>query len=257
MRNKVALVTGASSGIGVAFAHLLASKGYDLVLTARREDRLVVLAEALADRHGIVAKALVADLVDPGAPQVIYEKIKAWGMEIDLLVNNAGFGVYGKFSEIDDGQNFSMIQVMIEGLTELSRLFVRPMLDRGQGGILNVASIGADIPAPGLVVYAGVKAYVVHFTNSLNMELEGTGVTATVLLPGATRTEWLDVAGVKETKAIRRVSMSADAVALEGFRAHEKGKVKVIAGCMNKFQVCLIKKLPRCCVEKIMKYYMK
>lgn len=252
---KVALVTGASSGIGVEFARLLAEQGYDLVLTARREGRLRKLAEELELVHGVVAKPLVADLANPDSAQRIFEQTRLWNMHVEVLVNNAGFGVYDKFAKIDDGQNFSMIQVMVTSLTELCRLFVRPMLRRGQGGIINVASIGSEIPVPGCAVYAASKAYVTHFTESLNLELVGTGVQATVLLPGATRTEWMEVAGMEETKMIQRVSMSARSVAKVGLRAFARGRTKVIAGCTNWLQIRAMRFLPRLVVSRILAFY--
>ncbi len=181
---KTALITGASSGIGVEFAKLLADKGYDLVLTARREERLAALCSDLERAKNINARYIVSDLADPDSPQEIFEYTQKLGINIDLLINNAGFGTLQSFKDIDDGQNYAMIQVLISSLTELTRLFLRPMLDRDTGGIINVASIGAEVSAPGFTVYAASKAYVVHFTTSLSMELMGTGVKASVLLPG-------------------------------------------------------------------------
>jgi hypothetical protein len=254
---KVALITGASSGIGKAMAWLLAGKGYDLILVARRMKRLESLAGELESSHGIAAWPLEADLSKNGASQDIFQFVQHKGLQVDLLVNNAGFGVNGKFSEIESELNSGMIQVMIISLTELTRLFLPSMIARENGGILNVASIGGVIPCPGLAVYTGVKAYVVRFTDSLNMELKGTGVTATVLLPGPTRTELFDKAGIEETSAIKRISMSPEAVARQGYMAFEKGKPMVIAGCINRFQVALMGVLPRCLVVKIVEYYLK
>lgn len=252
---NTALITGASSGIGVAFARQLAALGHDLILTARRKDRLEKLANELETEHGITVRVLPADLADPAAPQMIFEQTMAWNMRVDTLINNAGFGVYDKFTNIDDGQNFSMIQVMVSSLTELTRLFVNPMLKRGDGAILNVASIGAELPAPGLSVYAGTKSYVVHFTESLNMELDGTGVTASVLLPGATRTEWFDVANFKAGPMLESFTMDADAVASEGLRALRKGTPKRIAGLMNRVQVGMMRFMPRPVLNRLMSLY--
>jgi len=255
MSNKTALITGASSGIGQAFARLLAVKGYDLILTARREERLATLCAELEKSHNVKALYVVADLADPDSPQRIYEYSQKMGINVDLLINNAGFGRLQSFKDIDDGQNHSMIQVLISSLTELTRLFLRPMLDRDKGGILNVASIGADVSAPGFAVYAASKAYVVHFTDCLAMELMGTGVTATVVLPGATRTEFSDVAGMRFNKALDMVSMDAEKVATLGYKAWLKGKVKYTVGCLNRVQVYLMRMMPRCCAKKMVSIY--
>ena len=257
MNKKTALITGASSGIGTSFAKLLAQKGYDLILTARRESRLNSLATELTQTYGVTAKPLVADLADPASAQRIYNQTQAWDMDVDLLINNAGFGVYETFHESNEANNTAMIQVMITSLTELTRLFVKPMVSRNQGGILNVASIGAEIPGLGLAVYAAAKSYVVHFTDILSMELDGTNVTATALLPGATRTEWMEVAGIESTEALEKFTMDSMPVAKEGYNALQNGKVKHIAGRMNRIQMCIMKKLPRCCVKKILKMYLK
>lgn len=257
VERRTALVTGASSGIGTAFAHLLADEGYDLVLTARREDRLASLCVDLEKANGIRAQYVVADLADPDGPQAVFDFTQGQKIDVDLLVNNAGFGTFKPFRDIDDGRNNAMIQVLISSLTELTRLYLRPMLDRDSGGILNVASIGAEIPADNIAVYAASKAYVVQFTNCLSMELMGSGVTTSVLLPGATQTEFNDVAGLKTNKALQAITMGAGETAAIGYRGWKKGKVKIIAGCLNRFQVCLMKILPRCCVKKMIEMYTK
>lgn len=251
---KTALITGASSGIGEAFARLLATEGFNVVLVARREERLVALGKELEDAHGIKAMPLIADLSDPAAPLDIFNTTKEWNLDIDMLVNNAGYGVSGKFSESQYSSNSDMIQVMITGLTDLARLFVEPMLARGRGGILNVSSIGALLNVPSFTVYAATKAYVTAFTSMLVTELDGTGVRATVLMPGNTKSEWAAVAGVPNAKGVKYMGMSAKKVAEIGYEAYMKGKPSVIAGCHNRVFVSLMRALPSCVSNRVLKF---
>lgn len=255
--SKAALVTGASSGIGMAFARLLAEEGYDLILTARREKRLSALARELEAEHGVRAVWIVADLADPDAPSELYMGVDRLGMSVDLLVNNAGYGIHGDFHAATHETNADMLQVLVSSLTELTSLFLPAMLERKQGGVINVASVGAEVPNPGFSVYGAAKAYVVQFTNSLNLELAGSGVTATTVLPAATSTEFMDVAGVKGSPMLEKVSMTPEKVAEIGYRAFVKGKVKVVTGCLNRFQVCMLNAVPRCLVKRIVTMYLK
>ena len=194
-KKGTALITGASAGIGAALARLMAAKGHDLVLTARRQGRLEELAKEVSPR-GIKAHVWPAISADPTTPQRLHDSAKAEGIEIDILVNNAGFGALGHFTDIPLDRQLDMIAVNITALTALSHLFLRDMRSRGRGRILNVASIAGFQPGPFLAVYYATKGYDFLFTEALAEELNGSGVTASCLFPGVTTTEWQAVAGI-------------------------------------------------------------
>lgn len=255
-KREVALVTGASSGIGEAMARLLAGKGYDLILVARSEDRLTQLGEELEALYDVSIRPLVADLADPNSAADVYMKTCSWDVEVSLLVNNAGYGILGKFSEIESSNNNDMIQVMISSLTELTKLYLPTMLEHGKGGIINVGSTGSLVPCPNMAVYGGIKAYVASFNEALSDELRGTGVTATALLPGNTRTNFASRAGTEKTLVARMMPMSAKEVARIGYRAFERGRSRVVAGCFNSIQMAFIPFMPRFIVNRMIRFYL-
>src|SRR6516164_9895875 len=215
---QYALVTGASGGIGLELARVLAANRFNLVLLARSRDKLEDLARELEARHGTKVTIVPADLSEPGAAQAVFDSLTDAGVQIDLLVNNAGLLLEGRFGAIGLDEQLRLLQVNIVALTALTRLFLGPMLERNTGRILNVASVAAFMPVPNLAVYAASKAYVLSFGEALSQELSATKVTVTTLCPGAT-----DTAMVQGTTTLsslpRMMIMDAKAVAAEGYRA--------------------------------------
>ena len=235
------LITGASSGIGAALARRFHAGGHELVLTARRGDRLAALAAELGG-----AAVVVADLADPGAP----ERLLAAAGRVDVLVNNAGFGAGGWFAELDLAAQLRMLQVNVTALTELTHRALGPMRRRGAGRVLNVASTVAFQPCPGMAVYAASKAYVMAFSEALWSELEGSGVTVTCLCPGATETEFAAVAGMGGARPFRH-AMPAEAVARAGYDAAMAGRRLVVAGAANRAMTLAAGLAPRGLVLRV------
>lgn len=230
----LALVTGASGGIGEALAHAFARGGHDVALVARSEARLHAVAEAVR-RHGAAAHPLPIDLLGPGAGAALETRVADLGLSVDVLVNNAGYGLAGAALEQDLDDQLAMIDLNCRVLTELSVRFGRPMQGRGRGGILNVASTAAFQPGPFMAVYYASKAYVLSFTEALNHELRGTGVHATALCPGPVATGFQDRAGFDESMALLKVApvMTAKAVAQAGFEGFRRRRPVVIPGLAN------------------------
>ncbi len=187
---KTVLITGASAGIGLEFARLFANDGFKLVITASNEQRLLERARQLHDDHNAEVEVIAEDLSCDGAAARLVREIEKRQLEIDVLVNNAGFGVYGMFSDTDGVKEHELLHVNIVALTELTKLLLKPMLERGAGKILNVGSTAGFVPGPGMAVYYASKAYVLSFSEALANELEGTGVSVTVLCPGPTGTNF-------------------------------------------------------------------
>jgi short-subunit dehydrogenase len=232
-RRGTALVTGASGGIGLEIARELAARGHDLALVARSADRLAAAAQALGQAHGVTCRVLPLDLSAPGAPERVRDWLAAEGVPVDVLVNNAGFGLHGAFAESDLGRELEMLQLNVVALTALSRLFVKPMVARRSGRILNVASTAAFVPGPFMAVYYASKAYVLSLSAALANELAGSGVSVTVLCPGATRTSFDAVAGVTEFKLFKTGVMDAAAVARSGVKGMLAGRRIVVPGLRN------------------------
>ena len=228
-----ALITGASGGIGYELAKLLAQDSYDLVLVARSADKLTQLAAELEKTYKIRAMVHVADLSQAGAPDKVFAATQQAGIEVDVLVNNAGFGQFGFYVDTDLTEELEQIQLNVTSLTQLTKLYLRPMVQRGRGRILNVASTAAFQPGPLMAVYYATKAYVLSFSSALSNELQGTGVTATCLCPGPTTTEFHKRAAMDASKIMRAPFMDAKSVAEIGYRAMLKGKPLAIAGRMN------------------------
>lgn len=229
----VALVTGASSGIGAALARELARHGHDLVLSARSLAPMEALAEEVRGL-GAAATIIPADLAERGAAAALVREIAAAGIEIDVLVNNAGLGAIGRFEQIDPIHNAEIMQVNIVALTELTRLLLPPMLARRQGRIVLVASTASFLPCPNMAVYAASKAYVRSFGEALAQELAGSGVGVNVLCPGATATNFFEIAGGKLSGSQMRRMMNADAVARIGYRGMARGERVTITGLANR-----------------------
>lgn len=255
MKN-VALVTGASGGIGRELARIHAAKGGDLVVVARSEDELQALAEELQAKHGTEVKVLARDLALQGAAVELHAAVEREGIVVDVLINNAGFGGHGLFYERDWKADESMIQLNIATLTGLTRMFVPAMVERGSGKVLNLASMAGFLPGPLQAVYYATKAYVLSFTQAIAEELRGTGVTATALCPGPVDTGFAEAADAEGVKAF---DMAADAatVARKGYEAMLGGDVIHVPGLANKVAVQLPRFLPRKLVTMVSKKTME
>jgi uncharacterized protein len=243
--NKTALVTGASAGLGTEFAWLFAADGYDVVVVARRLDKLVALAEEIKVKHRVEVHVLSEDLAQPGAAKRIVDELSKRGIEVEVLVNNAGFGDSGAFAERDLAREVEMIQVNIVALVELTHLILAGMLARKSGRILNIGSTAGFLPGAFMAVYYASKAFVNSFTEALSVELAGTGVTATVSCPGATATEFAQIAGNGTTALFKTRVMSAREVAEGAYRAMMRGEPMSVAGFMNKLRIASLRLAPR------------
>jgi uncharacterized protein len=241
---QTALVTGASAGLGTHFARLFAQDGHNLVLVARRQDKLDQLATELRQMYGIHTTVITADLTDPKAPPHLYEELMRAGIEVEFLVNNAGFGTRGAFAELDLARELDLIELNVKALTHLTGLVLPAMIARRSGRILNVGSLAGFLPGPFMATYYASKAYVINFTEALAYELRGTGVTATVLCPGAMATEFAHVAGV-ENSALFTSSADPASVARYGYRSMLKGKTIAIPGARNKLSAESLRVSPR------------
>ncbi len=230
---KKALITGASSGIGLELAKLFAIDGYDLFLVARRKDTLENVADQLQRGQGIAATAMPIDLAEPEAPDRIFKALQSESVALDVLVNNAGFGTYGLFSEHDVTRELELLQVNIVALTHLTRLFLPGMIQRKSGRIMNLASTASFQPGPLMATYCASKAYVLSFSEALANEVKGTGVTVTALCPGATKTEFQAAAKMEGSRLVRNGMMDAKTVAEIGYHAMLKGKPIVVTGVGN------------------------
>ncbi|MBN2664397.1 MAG: SDR family oxidoreductase [Bacteroidales bacterium] len=227
--NKTALITGASTGIGKELAIIHAQKGGDLVIVARRLDKLESLKQELEEKFSVKVMIIAKDLSNPDSPKEIYEQIKNAGVTIDYLINNAGFGGLGKFYERNWKDDFTMINLNIVALTALTRFFLPEFVKRNSGKILNVSSTASFMPGPLQAVYYATKAYVTFFSNAIAEELHDTNITVTNLMPGATETEFGKVSGMDKT-AMFKNAFSAKGVAEDAYKGMIKGKLDVISG---------------------------
>jgi hypothetical protein len=253
---RTALVTGASAGIGRAFAAQLAGRGFDLVLTARRRERLEELKLAIEADRGVRVDVVVADLADPAAPRAIVEEIARRGLRIDALVNNAGYGLPDPYTRTTWEQQAAFLQVLVTSVAQLTHLFVPGMVERGYGRIVNVMSLAGLLPgAPGNTLYAAAKAFGIKFTESLAAELSGSGVRVTAVCPGFTFSEFHDVNGTRER--VQRMPsymwMDADEVAREGVEAALRGDVVCVPGRLNAAIASVAKLLPDELVRDLLK----
>jgi hypothetical protein len=243
---KVALVTGASAGLGVEFARQLSKRGHRLVLAARRKDRLEELAKELGN-----ARAVAIDLSKSNGAAKLMADIGAHGETVDLLVNNAGFGLIGRFAELDAKRERQMIDLNVGALTDLCRAAAPAMIERRSGAILNVASTAAFQPGPKMAVYFATKAFVLSLSEALHEELKRHGVKVSCLCPGPTRTEFGEVAGFGGNSLFDRVAMSADKVVEIGLKGLEANRAVVVAGWLNRIGATSTRFAPRSVVRKI------
>jgi short-subunit dehydrogenase len=225
---ELALVTGASSGIGAEIARVLAARRIDLVLSARRLDRLEALAAELRERHGVAVTCLACDLAAAGGGEELHRQVRDLGLPISMLINNAGFGAHGALVEQDLSLLQSMIRLNVMATTTLTRLFAADMRTRGQGRILNVSSFSAVQPPPWIAAYAATKSYLLTLSRTLNWELRGTGVTVSALCPGFARTEFYDVAEMKPSLWVRLMMLPPELIARAGVKGMLRGKSVIV-----------------------------
>jgi len=254
MKTETVLVTGASSGIGRELARCFAAEGCRLVLLARKRQALQALADELRAAHKTQSEVLPADLSQPGTPARIFEHFQVNGPKIDVLVNNAGFGAHGQFAALAVERQLDMVMVNVVAVTHLTRLLLPGMIERGHGGVLNVASTAAFQPGPGMAVYYATKAFVLSFSEAVAEELTGTGVTVTALCPGPTDTNFNREANARFLHGFMRSAMSSKAVAQAGHSAFRKGQVVAIAGIRNQLLAQSVRLAPRSVVRKIAKW---
>lgn len=245
IKNVTALVTGASSGLGVDFARELASRGANLVLVARREEAMRKLAAALEEQYGVSVLVIPMDLTAPDAPQSLYDQLKEQGVAVDILINNAGFGLYGQFVNIGWEQEQSMLQLDIVAVVHLTKLFVRDMLARKKGYVMLLGSIGAYQPSPTYASYSAAKAFILSLGEALNYELRGSGVSVTVLSPGVTATEFFKVADQEPSLYQRLTMMKSPDVVRFGVRAMLRRRASVVPGFLNAFLAFGTRLIPR------------
>ena len=244
--NKVALVTGASAGLGVEFARQLSKRGHRLVLAARRKERLEELARKLGN-----GRAVAIDLSKANAALKLMDDLTANGETVDLLVNNAGFGLIGQFAELDAKREREMVDLNVGVLTDLCRAVAPDMIERRSGGIINVASTAAFQPGPKMAVYFATKAFVLSLTEALHEELKPHGIRVSCLCPGPTRTEFGDVAGFGGNGLFDRVAMNAAEVVETGLKGLDSNHAVVVPGWTNKVVAASTRFAPRPIVRKI------
>lgn len=251
---ETVLITGASAGLGTEFAKLFAADGSNLVLVARRLDRLDDLARDLQKRYGIKVRTMARDLGHPGAAQGLFDELERDQVQVDVVVNNAGFGAHGPFVELPFDRQMQMLEVNIAALTCLTRLFLPGMLARRKGGILNVASTAAFQAGPNASVYYASKAYVLHFTEGLAAELRDTSVKVSCLAPGPTVTEFAAVADLEQSRLFNFGVMGAEEVARTGYKGFRRGRLVVIPGLKNRLIAFSVRFAPRSFARAVAKY---
>lgn len=255
---QYALITGATSGIGYELAKLFAKDGYNLIIVARYQSELNITASDFKQQYGIEILTIACDLSTDNGPFELYEQVKAKGIQVDVLVNNAAQGQYGNFVETDLQRELEIVRLNIIGYLVLTKLFLKEMVARNDGKILQVASIGGKLPGVMQSVYHATKAFVVSHTDALVNELKDTGVTITALLPGPTDTDFFNKAEMTDTKMVQEGSLSDPAkVAKDGYNALMKGDASVISGLKNKIQVGIANVLPDTAAAKMVEKQMQ
>ncbi|MGD1867128.1 MAG: SDR family NAD(P)-dependent oxidoreductase [Phormidesmis sp.] len=257
---QTALITGASSGIGLAFAQVLAREGYNLILVARSEDKLNNLKQELTSKHGINAVVFSHDLTKTEAVQQLFEQIEQQNLTVDALINNAGYGDYGEFADSDWEKLQGMILLNVLALTHLSRLFLPGMIARSKGQILNVASTAAFQPGPMMGVYFATKAYVLSLSEAIAAETQDAGIQVTALCPGPTQSNFGQVAGMDKIPGMGNITNdkfpTAYEVAEYGYQCLQKGKVVAVHGTLNKILTTTPRFMPRKLLRNGIKKFM-
>lgn len=241
---QYALITGATSGIGYELAKLFAQDGYSLLIVARHEDGLQTTANELRG-YGVQVDTIAKDLFEPQAALELYDEVKAKGIQVDVLVNDAGQGLYGLFVETDLQRELDIIQLNISSLVMLTKKFLQEMVARNKGMILNLSSIASKAPGPYQSVYHGTKAFVQSFTEAIRNEVRESDITITALLPGATDTDFFNKADMNSSKVVQEGKLDdAAKVARDGYEALMKGKDMVVSGLKNKMSVAMSNMMP-------------
>lgn len=246
----LAIVTGASAGIGAQFARRIAEAGRPLLLVARRKDRLDTLAEELRAEHGVEVAVLEADLTRPEAVDAVMDAARSTGHPLGLLVNNAGFGQEGPFHKTERARQVAMVRLNVEAVVALTHAALDVLVPQGSGAVLNVASVVSFLPAPGSAVYGASKAFVLSFSEALHEEVKANGVTVTALCPGATETEFFEKAESDADRLPGFMKADPDVVAGDGLEAVARGEAVRISGGVNKASVGIMRLLPRAALRK-------
>jgi short-subunit dehydrogenase len=251
--NKYALITGATSGIGFELAKLFAADKYNLIITGRNQQDLDTKAAELK-QQGVEVVTIAKDLFNRQEAFELYDEVKAKGIEVDVLVNDAGQGLYGEFKDTDINRELQIIDLNIAATIILTKQFLKDMVTRNDGKILNLASIASKVPGPWQSVYHGTKAFVLSFTEAIREELKDTNITITALLPGATDTDFFNKADMQDSKIVQDKSSLSDAadVAKDGYEALQDGKDKIISGFKNKLQIAMTNLTPDSAVAHMM-----
>ena len=254
MKNQTVLITGASEGIGHEFCRIFAEKGYDLVIIARNENKLNEMKSHLSENKNIKVHVIVKDLSKPDAAKEIYSIVKAENINIDILINNAGFGIYNNFWETDYEKEQQMYYVNIMALAGLTNLFAKEMMNNGGGKILNVASTAAFQPGPTMAGYYASKAFVLNYSKAINFEMKDKGVQVSTLCPGPTSTEFQKRAKMEDLNLFKKgLTMTGKEVAQIGYNGLMKGKAVIIAGAMNKLSAMMAKHSPDAIILRVVK----
>lgn len=251
MAEQIALITGASSGIGWELAKVFAQHGHPVVLVARSTEKLEQLAQELHSSFPVHAFAITADLAESDAPEKIAEELRRRDMRVDILVNNAGFALEGRFAQLDLRRQLDMIQVNVAAIAHLTRIFLPEMIRRNRGGVLNVASTAAFQAGPLWAIYCATKAFVLSFTEALHEEVAGTSLRVTCLCPGPTETGFAAVAGVENSTLYTWVAGRPDLVARFGYEALQKNQAVAIPGLVNNILALSVKLAPRSVARKV------
>jgi short-subunit dehydrogenase len=250
--NKYALITGGSAGIGYELSKLFAQDGYNLILVARSQDELAKASSELSQQYGVKVETIAKDLFNPMAAFELYDEVKAKGITVDVLVNDAGQGQYGLFVEQDINRYIDIIQLNVTSLTILTHAFLKDMVARNEGKILQLASIASELPGPWQAVYHATKAYVLHLTEGIINEIKDTNVTMTALQPGATDTDFFNKADMQESKILDTKLSDPAKVAKDGYEALMKGDDKIVSGFKNKAMVSMSNVMPDTAVAEQM-----
>jgi short-subunit dehydrogenase len=259
-RTRFALITGATSGIGNGFAHVLAREGFNLVIAARNETRLEEVRNELEDKYSIEVKIIPRDLANPEAPSEIFESLKQEGIILDVLVNNAGFNVYGKFEETDLEEEIKMIRLHVVAVTQLTKLFLRQRSRQVENMILNVSSIAGLVPGPLVSVHFATRAYILSFSRALANELQGSDAHVTCLCPGPIKSAFFGRAGMSNVRLASGKPiklMDAEIVAAIGYDGLKKRKVVVVPGYRNKIIAFMATVAPRAIAIRLTRWLME